>query len=83
MHWFDDLLKDLSPPTFNPKVMPDPTESERLAAKLREAHELLRAGFKRNLARRAESSTADIDAYASGSDMSASMQYGRRPYASW
>lgn len=79
MHWFDDLLKDLSPPTFNPKVTPDPTESERLAAKLREAHELLRAGFKRNLARRA----TEAETYANAADLPASMHYGRRPYASW
>lgn len=48
---FDGFLRNLTPEVFNPKVTPDPSESERLEAKLQEAMQRLRGSFGKNYVR--------------------------------
>ncbi|MGC3981511.1 MAG: hypothetical protein QM808_09645 [Steroidobacteraceae bacterium] len=50
---FYGLLQDRNPAVFNPKVTPDPTDSERLEAKLRDATQRMRDRFDESFARRA------------------------------
>lgn len=52
MNPFYSLLRDQSPPVFNPKVTPDPSETERLEAKLREATQRLRQRFEHRVGSR-------------------------------
>ncbi len=48
---FDGFLRNPTPEVFNPKVTPDPSESERLEAKLQEAIQRLRNSFGKNYVR--------------------------------
>lgn len=52
MNSFYELLRQHTPAVFNPRVTPDPTESERLAVKLQEATQRLNERLEKSLARR-------------------------------
>jgi hypothetical protein len=52
MNSFQSLLNPRMPVVFNPKVTPDPTESERLEAKLNAAMQQLRERLEKGLIRR-------------------------------
>lgn len=61
MNLFHSLLKPHVPPVFNPRVTPDPTESERLEAKLHEASRRLNERFEKTLLRRAKRTAVKHD----------------------
>lgn len=44
-------LKDRDPSIFNPKVTPDPSQTERLEARLREAAQRVALRYNRNVMR--------------------------------
>ena len=52
MNAFHNLLNPKLPAVFNPRVTPDPTESERLEAKVQEATRQLRERLNKGLIRR-------------------------------
>lgn len=48
---FDGFLKNPTPEVFNPRVTPDPSESERLEAKLHDAMQRMRNSLGKNYGR--------------------------------
>ncbi len=53
MNSFYSFVRDQTPAVFCPKVTPDPSESERLATKFRDANQRLRERFEQR-SRRAQ-----------------------------
>ena len=60
MNPFHGLLSRHAPVTFNPKVTPDPTESERLEAKLHEATQRLNERIEKAMMRRSRRTVMEI-----------------------